>query len=165
VLGETTATIQNVTIVGNSAGTGGGVFNEGSSTLINVTIDQNGAASGGNIENAGIVTLYNTIVANSASGNNCDGIITSGGYNLDSGSTCQLNQVGDLSNVNPLLDQLANNGGKTETEALLIGSPAIDAGSSTFFLPIDQRGVERPQDGNGDGIAISDIGAYELRSQ
>jgi CSLREA domain-containing protein len=161
VLGTGTVTIRNVTIVGNSAGTGGGVFNQGDTTLIDVTVDQNGAPSGGNVWNEGTVALYNTIVANSVSGDNCGGAITSGGHNLDSGSTCQLDQEGDLSNIDPLLGQLANNGGETQTQALLNGSPAIDAGSSTFFPPIDQRGVQRPVDGDGDGFAISDMGAYE----
>ena len=104
-------------------------------------------------------------MANSVAGDNCVGAITSGGHNLDSGSTCQLGQEGDLSNVDPLLGELTDNGGNTRTQALLNGSPAIDTGSSTIFLPIDQRGVQRPVDGDGDGVAISDIGAYQYDTQ
>jgi CSLREA domain-containing protein len=153
-----TATLTNVTITGNSAGDGGGLSNlYGNSALINVTVDGNSAPIGGNIENQfGTVTLYNTIVANSTSGESCVGIIASGGYNLDSGSTCRLKQRGDLSGVDPLLADLANNGGKTQTQALLEGSPAIDhVPQANCTVSTDQRGVVRPQ-----GIAC-DIGAFE----
>jgi len=64
-------------------------------------------------------------------------------------------------NVDPMLLPLAYNGGATPTHALARRSPAIDAGGDDC-LPTDQRGVARPQDGNGDGVAKCDIGAYEL---
>ena len=57
--------------------------------------------------------------------------------------------------IDPLLEDLADNGGPTQTHALLPGSPAIDAGETT--LTIDQRGELRPNDG-GDG---PDIGSFE----
>jgi Ca2+-binding RTX toxin-like protein len=44
---------------------------------------------------------------------------------------------------------------------LLPGSPAIDAGRAPNTTTTDQRGIARPQDGNGDGTAAVDIGAYE----
>ncbi|HYX27946.1 MAG TPA: choice-of-anchor Q domain-containing protein, partial [Pyrinomonadaceae bacterium] len=71
------------------------------------------------------------------------------------------------------LGPLANNGGPTLTHALLPGSPAIDAGSNALaldqngnVLTTDQRGVgfNRSADGNGDGAATTDIGAYEVQS-
>lgn len=40
-------------------------------------------------------------------------------------------------------------------------SPVIDAANATRCLPIDARGTPRPQDGNGDGIAACDAGAFE----
>jgi uncharacterized repeat protein (TIGR01451 family) len=77
------------------------------------------------------------------------------GHNLDSGNTCGFVEPGDLQNTDPLLGPLANNGGPTQTHALLPGSPAIDAGGECIAFP-DQRGVVRPQG------AACDIGAYEL---
>ena len=48
------------------------------------------------------------------------------------------------------------------THALLSESPAVDAGDNTMCPADDQRGIIRPQDGDGDSEAICDIGAYEL---
>ena len=56
-----------------------------------------------------------------------------------------------------VIPQLADNGGLTQTIALVPGSPAIDAGAATC-VPTDQRGVTRPQ-----GPAC-DIGAFEVEA-
>ena len=104
------------------------------------------------------MTLKNTIVANSAPDDDCAGnLVTSNGSNIDSDGTCSLVAAGDLPNTNPQLGPLADNGGPTQTLALLAGSPAIDAGSGDCPPPAtDQRGVTRPQG------AACDIGAYEF---
>lgn len=100
----------------------------------------------------------NTIIA----GNDCNncyngtgGTWTSLGHNLDSGSTCNFTQPGDLQNTDPKLGPLADNGDTTQTMALLTGSPAIDAGEDSGSPATDQRGVSRP------GGLHCDIGAYE----
>ncbi len=72
-------------------------------------------------------------------------------------------KVGTAGNViDPLLAPLGDNGGTTPTRALLANSPAIDAGYNSGFTSYDQRGAVRVQDGNNDGTAIIDSGAFEL---
>jgi hypothetical protein len=67
--------------------------------------------------------------------------------------------------TDPMLGPLADNGGRTQTHALLAGSPAIDAGELGIANPpmFDQRGPGFPRivDGNGDTFSVIDIGAYE----
>jgi hypothetical protein len=75
------------------------------------------------------------------------------GYNISKDATCSFTQPTDHQNTDPLLDSLQDNGGPTQTHALLPGSPAIDAGMTD--LAVDQRGIARPQ------RAADDIGAYE----
>ena len=60
-----------------------------------------------------------------------------------------------------LLAPLTQQSNKTKAHPLRPGSPAIDAGVGDC-VSLDQRGVARPKDGNGDGVALCDLGAYEF---
>ena len=165
--GLATLTLINSTVSGNAAGNaagngGGGIYNEdGTAELANSTVSSNTTTSnGGGISNAGgTVTIDNTIVANSLAGDDCAGVITVEGNNfVESPGACVIVGSGTANGgFDPLLGPLANNGGPTQTHALLAGSPAIDAGSADCPPPAtDQRGVARPQ-----GPAC-DIGSVEV---
>jgi CSLREA domain-containing protein len=154
-------TMTNVTFSGNTAGSaGGGIYNgvSGSQmTLLNATLAGDSAPAAQEIshDSIGPFHLKNTIIAGATPGKNCAGTLSSDGHNLASDATCGLTQ-GEKKNTDPMLGPLADNGGPTQTRALLVGSPAIDAGSSDCPPPAtDQRGTARPQGG-------CDIGAFEL---
>lgn len=93
-----------------------------------------------------------------------DGIFTSLGGNLESPlDTCGLDQPSDLVSVpNAGLGALGDHGGGVPTVPLLPGSAAIDSLPIGLCALEDERGVIRPQDGNSDGLARCDRGAFEV---
>lgn len=179
-LGAASVAITNSTFANNEAGIDGGALflNTGNGSLNNVTISGNttlGSGGGVFFDNFSTFTIHNSII----SGNDDDGSgpdcrstveVASLGYNLfGTGTGCQLAPPeGDPAStdsygVDPLLAALADNGGPTETLALLAGSPAIDGGDPAGCtdedgdpLTIDQRGAVRPF---GERC---DIGAFEF---
>jgi len=176
------AVLLNTTVSGNSASTheGGGIAVTGSGavTLYNGAVSANSAASAGGLAVAvgARASLANTILAANAGASNpdCSGALTSQGYNILGDTTgCTLanqshDQVGGGGRpvVDPRLGPLQDNGGPTQTHALLPGSTAVNAGNVAGcsddhgnLLPTDQRGFLRP-----DPItARCDIGAHEAQ--
>ncbi len=147
--------LTNSTVSGNKSDhNGGGIANQsGTLTLVNSTISGNSAGyNGGGIQNYGTLNFSNTIIANSTKSDcySSSGTIGTNIHNLVENGNCSPELSGD-----PKLDALADNGGATQTHALLDGSTAIDFGDSATCTATDQRGVTRII-GNG-----CDIGAYE----
>jgi hypothetical protein len=154
------AILTNTTVSGNTAQrAGGGIYNAGALTVTSSTVSNNTASSGGGISSftrygdIGLANLKNSIVADNGV-DNCAGSTSSSGFNLSNDFSCNLTGMGDLVVVDAMLFPLQDNGGPTETHALLAGSPAIDAGGPDC-PPTDQRGVPRP-------LGACDIGAFEL---
>jgi CSLREA domain-containing protein len=188
----TNSTISGNTADPASFARGGGIYNFGNSlTVTNSTVTGNNAVaccsgfqSGQGIHNSGTAIVRNSIVAGNGAGDQPDitGAYTSQGHNIvgratagnsnggsgdQSGFANGVNgdQVGTLAApIDPQLGPLANNGGPTQTHALLVGSPAINQGDDSLArdasgntLLTDQREVGRFE-------GTVDIGAYELHT-
>ena len=158
--------ITNSTIYGNrggsSTGSYGAVSNSGTLTLLNSTVANNVASFKGGIN--GNITIYNSVVAGNTdtqpmSGSNptdVSGTVNSMGNNLISNTAGSSGWISsDILNVDAKLAPLADNGGFTQTVALLADSPAINAGNNNNAPATDQRGFARIVGG------IIDIGAFE----
>lgn len=190
-------TMENATVSGNSALLSfGGVHNSGTLTLRNSTIAANRASivdnpghRGAGLYNefASVITMHNTILANNVNGSGGAVAENYGGGAAHAASSRNLIGPGDssgLSNGGPngnlvgvveaMLGALADNGGPTQTHALLSGSPAINAGDNSqvpldaFDLDGDSNTTEAiPFDQRGTGFArvlgtAVDIGAVEF---
>jgi hypothetical protein len=179
------ATVQIIdsTISGNAAevtgqywggGGGGGILILGAPTTVTLTgctvTDNSSVGHGGGIcnwDSASKVLISNTIVAGNTAptGPDMDGALASQGHNLIGNSSGGSGYtVSDLVGtgaqpLDPKLGPLQNNGGPTQTMALLPGSPAIGGGDPTNAPAYDQRGPGYPRVVNGS----IDIGAFEVQ--
>jgi CSLREA domain-containing protein len=158
---------------------GGAISNDGPQgtlTIINSTFANNLASeAGGSIyDQNSRIDLQNTVIGGGQAPRGPDifGTVNSQGNNLiqnpdDAGIVGNMDTT--LTWLNPKLGILGNYGGPTDTMPLGPGSPAIDTGNAGRCAGeqignIDQRGVLRPIDGNQDGLAICDMGAYEAQN-
>ncbi len=157
-------------------GTGGGIDQEQdglSMTNLTLAANDDSGGSGANYYNGDSygATTQNTIFAAAPSGEtDCDGVgamAQSQGGNLQdenpssSSRDCWYGSQStdqESSSANPKLGPLADNGGPTQTMALLPGSAAIDRAVTVSSLSTDQRGGPRPQPPGG----AYDVGAYEV---
>ena len=166
-----TLTLRNCTLSGNMATTrGGGLRNfQGLSVIESCTIVGNEApaGAGGGVASYGDsntrTEVRNSIIAGNTvsdvDSDNGTNSFKSNGFNLIGvgNATGAFNASGDvIGNTAPGVAALADNGGPTQTRALLISSPAVNTGDTT--LGVDQRGVARPQAGR------ADKGAFELEA-
>ena len=132
-------------------------------------------AGGGGIRNRGVLRLESSVIAlnrvrtidfaTGFRGQDILGPVISEGHNLILNTNdCIItgDVTGNIYGKDPLLGPLQDNGGPTPTHALLPGSPAIDAGAPALLGTLDQRGLPRAQDGDGDGKGLPDIGAFEV---
>jgi hypothetical protein len=177
-LGFTTATISHSTITGNTADansnnpvveTGGGIFAAGSGTLhLNHSLVAANTDTGNHAPD-----VKNSVAALPASFSLIGDRSGSGFAAAPIGSPdANGNLVGGAANAKivPQLAPLADNGGPTFTHALLLSSPAINAGNPSAVagsggIPnFDQRGApfQRVFSGAGQSFTRIDIGAYEL---
>jgi CSLREA domain-containing protein len=170
VLAGASAGVENTTVYANTGRFGGGGYSqEGAITFDSATIAANVAQAGGgglynrNPPNGGVpfVTLRNSIVADNTAqiGPDLKGRHGSDGWNVigtaPPASTFPA-QPSDQTGTDPMLEPLADNGGPTDTAALMAGSPAIDSGQTA--LAVDQRGVARTEPDDVGAVEFGDAG-------
>lgn len=183
--GGSTSIITNSTITENTAGTGGAIWNGGSTLLVNNTITHNAATDTARSifsDPAGSINVLNTIIGsdNTSSPNSLSGTFISLGNNIvtdartSTGFTNGVNsdQVSNGNIINPLLGNLADNGGQTDTRALLNGSPAINAANNCVWNgncvlppgpPLSRFFWDQRRGHSRGGIFDAvDVGAYEI---
>ena len=175
--------IVNSTISGNIArlNSPGGIHTYGNTQIYNSTIAFNTALHGDANSAAGLtmsgpsgttVTLSSTVIANNSYGAPASASDVSKNNNVTVSAYSSNNLIRTLGNftlpvdtivgVCPLLGPLRDNGGRTQTHALLSHSPAIDYGNNLLGLSQDQRGSPYVRRSGPGGFGDADIGAYEV---
>ena len=171
-----TLTVTNSTVSGNTAGIeGGGIASDGAITVRQSTFTGNSAAAGGGIASH-TLTIGNSLIAGntattgreinvkvswSSQGYNLIGFSSSTGMSGSGNPTLTATDFTPTVGLGQIIGALIDNGGPTQTHALVTGSPAINAGSDALAtaagLSTDQRGQPRFS-------GTVDIGSYEVQS-
>lgn len=156
------------TVSGNNAFLFGAAIDSESSDLpselIATTVAENLTGGSADIEaNGGSFRLTNSIISGTCGGTAFESM----GGNLESpGNSCLLIHPGDRVNVSQRalrLGPLSVTGSPRPVHPIALGSFAIDLGVASGCLATDQRGETRPVDGDMDGVALCDAGAFELQ--
>ena len=163
IANEGTLIVANSTVSENIYGPAIANMESGTATLTHCTLS--GSEYERSVVNSGTLTVTGTLLAG-----DCEGDITSNGYNIESpGDTCGFDQTGDQPSVTEVqlnLGELANNGGPTMTHKP--GAGGLDDGTSVAIdhipgdacdLTKDQRGQPRPEMGG----TMCDVGAFEVQ--
>jgi hypothetical protein len=153
--------LQNCLVISNTAsGSVGGVFCPSGGMVDNCTLSGNNAASmaGGLQFSYGAVIRNSIIYFNTASSESN----TYGNGSISAFTNCCTTPavgVRCLTNAPQFVNAAAGN------FRLLPTSPCIDAGNNADMpTSSDLDGVPRPLDGNGDGVAVVDMGCFEFVS-
>ena len=180
-IGENTpVNLTNSTFSGNraesadgSSGLGGAMTLYTPTNIINSTFADNYAGfQGGVFWGDAQSTVTNSIFSNNDAGNPFNTKDQTGWQLNDGGGNIQfpsknpndstdLNITAQIKIADPKLGDLEEINGVL-IHPLLTGSPAIDAGVGAGVSGKDQRGQNRPVDGDGNGSAIADSGAFEF---
>jgi len=173
------ATITNNIVTGNQAALGGGIYMTVPSGARGPLVVNNTLAA--NQANTGLAAYTNGFDAQTAFGNNilvgdvtgsvveCDGTfdpsppiirfndVYNAGTGAEYGGVCT-DQTGVNGNISADPSFVDAAGGDFH----ILQGPAVDAGTNNDAPANDIDGDARPIDGNGDGVAIADIGADEV---
>jgi hypothetical protein len=138
-------------------------------SVVNSTLTlTNSTISGDIADDDSAITFSSTVLDGACIHTEVGGTWTSGGYNIESpGNSCGFDQETDQVNVSAghlNLGELVDNGGPTDTHALLPGSMAIDVippedcvDADGEPLTTDQRGKPRPSG------TKCDVGSFEAQ--
>ena len=175
IYGTGEVSIINSTFSGNSSKSdGSAIFSHTNDAVLksayNTFVSNYSGGNGGAIANSNLATWSRSVIENSIFykniGGDCHFYSTenlSVAGNLSSGGICGNTAPSGVDSL------LGLNGGTTKTHKLLNGSNAIDTAVTDMNIveipcqATDQRGAIRPIDGNNDGIAKCDVGAYEYK--
>jgi hypothetical protein len=160
--GRVSLQVRNVIMANNHAGNccGAALLRSGVAAIFrNTTVTANMAsfrAGGVLVENGARLNLVNSIIWNNS--------LAELARDADSRVNVSFSDVGERVfpgsgniSANPKFHDPAR-----RDYRLRPSSPAIDAGTNTNAPPTDIRGFRRPHDGDGDGVAITDMGAFEF---